>query len=217
MKTLITLLLSLFALSVHAEGNVERFFADDEWPAFPGEDGMPAPNIIAPGEFFCTGGGVTVGPFLCEGGSGIVITGTEMMSCAVNARPYDDGRVEGTIWFDITAIWNESYTGRVAGRWRIVPGPCDVAALENPETYWEGTYTGRRRYQMGPILPTWITRLKLTGEGFGDLAGQSVVAREVIETYYIVPTPWELLPEEVQQIIGTGPEGRVRIKITRSD
>ncbi len=87
MRILITLLLSLFALGAHAEHNVERFFADDEWPAFPGPDGMPVPNIIAPGEFFCTGGGEVVGPFLCEGGSGIVITGTEMVSCAVNARP----------------------------------------------------------------------------------------------------------------------------------
>ncbi len=215
MKTLITVLLSLFALTVHAEGNVERFIVDDEWPAFTDENGMPAPNIIAPGEFFCTGGGEAVAPFLCEGGNGIVIRGTEMMSCVGNARPYSDGRLEGTAWFDLTAIWSSSYTGPVAGRWRIVPGECDVAALQDPDNYWEGTYTGRRFYVMGPQMPVWITRLKFVGYGVGDeLAGQTMEAREVIKTFYIVPTPWELLPPEVQQIIGTGPEGRVRVKIT---
>lgn len=214
MRVLITLLLSLFALSVQADGNVERFIVDDEWPV--GEmNGMPAPNILVPGEFLCTGGGEPVGPFLCEGGNGIVITGTEMWSCVGNARPYSDGRLEGTAWFDLTAIWSSSYTGPVAGRWRIVPGDtCNPANLVEPETYWEGTYTGRRFYVMGPQFPTWITRLKFVGHGVGDLAGQTMLAREVVKTYYIVPTPWELLPEALQQVIGTGPEGRVRVRIT---
>ena len=217
MKILLVLFATLFALTVHAETTVERFTADDEWPALIGPDGNPAPNIIDPGTFFCTGGGTVVEPFVCEGGSGIVIQGTQMVSCIKNSEPYDS-RVEGLAWFDISAIWNASYTGPVAGHWRIIPGTCDLSALHNPVTYWEGTYTGKRKFKMGPVLPTWITRLKLVGDGYGNLEGQTVKAREIVKTYYLVPTPWELLPEDFQMLLGgTGPEGKAVIKIKTKD
>jgi hypothetical protein len=218
MKTLLALLISLIALTVQAETHIERFIAADEWPVFQQPDGQLLPNIIAPGEFFCTGGGSPAPdrPFECDGGNGVVLRGTEMVSCLSNADPDDDRPLAGIVWFDITAIWDSSYTGPVAGKWRIIPGECDptnLAVLENPDTYWEGTYTGRRTYRMGHHLPTWITRLKLVGYGVGDLAGQEIKAREVVRTYYIVPTPWELLPAELQDLIGTGPEGVAWIKI----
>ena len=53
MKILLTILISLFALSAQAQTTFEHFTADDEWPAL-SEFG----NIIVPGEFFCTGGSV---------------------------------------------------------------------------------------------------------------------------------------------------------------
>ena len=218
MRTLAVLLASLFVLAAHAETTVERFTADDEWPAFMNPDGSLAPNIINPGEFFCTGGGETVEPFVCEGGNGIVINGTQMVSCATNSDPHD-GRVEGLVWFDITAIWDAKYTGPVAGHWRIIPGACgDLSALETATTYWEGTYKGRRKLVMGPELPTWISKLRMVGHGVGDLEGQTVKAREIIKTYYIVPAPWELLPEDFQMLLGgTGPEGKAFIRIKSED
>ena len=219
MRILVSLFLSLFALTAQAEATVERYITADEWPAFPGPDGTPMPNIIAPGEFICTGGGTPAPdrPFECDGGNGVVLRGTEMVSCLSNANPFDDRPMTGTIWFDITAIWDSSYTGPVAGKWRIVPGACDLtlSALQDPHTYWEGTYTGKREYRLGPFLPTWITRLKLVGYGVGDLAGQEIIAREIIRTFYIVPTPWELLPVELQQVLGTGPEGIAWVKIKK--
>ena len=217
MKILLVVLSSLFALTVHAEPTVERFTVDDEWPVLMAPDGSAAPNIIDPGDFFCTGGGKTVDPFVCEGGNGIVIQGTQMITCYANSNPYDS-RLEGLGWFDITAIWDAKYTGKVAGRFRIVPGPCDMSALENPTTYWEGTYKGRRKLVTGPELPTWVSRLRFVGYGVGDLEGQIIKGREIIETYYLVPGPWELLPEDFQALIGgTGPEGKAVIKITTED
>ncbi len=218
MKILIIVLASLFALSVHAETTVERFTGDDEWMPFMMPDGSLAPNIIDPGTYICTGGGQSVEPFVCEGGNGIVIQGTQMVSCATNSDPYDE-RIEGLLWFDITAIWDAKYTGPVAGRWRIIPGACgDLSALESATTYWEGTYKGRRRLETGTDLPTWVSKLRLVGHGVGDLAGQTVKGREIIKTYYLVPAPWELLPEEFQLLLGgTGPEGKWVLKVRSED
>ena len=71
---------------------------------------------------------------------------------------------------------------------------------------------------MGADLPTWVSRLRLVGHGVGDLAGQTVKGREIIKTYYLVPGPWELLPEDFQLLLGgTGPEAKAVIKIKQKD
>ena len=204
MKILLSLLASLFALSVQAQTTFEQFTAADEWPAFEGPDGQPMPNIIFPGEFFCTGGGEPVGLFECEGGKGIHIRDTEMISYLGDSQPYD-WRVEGIVWFDIAANWDSDYTGPVIGNWRIDP----YAYLADPNTYWEGTYAGKRKFLRDTDQPTWITTLKLDGYGVGDLAGQKMKGTEVITTFTPVPVPWELL-----QVAGlTGPEALVEITI----
>ena len=206
MKFLFTLLASLFAVSVQAQTVFEQFTADDEWPAM---------NIIYPGEFFCTGGGEPVldpsQPFTCEGGKGIHIRGTEMTSELQNSQPYD-WRVEGIAWFELNANWDSNYTGPVMGSWRVYP----YTHLDDPETYWEGMYTGKRELVDGTFPPLWITELKFTGIGFGDLEGQKMKATEVIKTYASpVPVPYELLPEELRLLlgIGTGPEGMLDITV----
>ena len=212
MKILLTLLASLFALTAQAQTTFEHFTAKDEWPAFEAPDGTPMPNIIFPGEFFCTGGGEPVGLFVCSGGKGIHIRGTEMISYLGNSEPYDP-RLEGMVWFDIAANWDSDYTGPVIGNWRIEPYAS--------EGYWEGTYTGKRELVPDPMLPPgllkWETTLKLKGYGMGALAGMQMKATEVVTTYGDVfnrlPVPWELLPAELQLLIGTGPEGLVDITI----
>jgi len=209
MKILITLLASLFAFSVQAQTTFEYFLADDEWPALSDPDGNPAPNIIFPGEFFCTGGGEPVDMFVCEGGKGIHLRGTEMISFVGNSQPYDM-RVEGIAWYDITANWDSDYTGPVMGNWRIDP----YAFMDDPDTYWEGTYTGKRELVPDSFVPTWITTLKFVGYGTGNLAGQKMKATETITTYGSpIPVPYELLPPELQALVGTGPEGLLEITI----
>lgn len=204
MKILLAILASLFALTAQAQTTFEHVAATDEWPAFEGPDGSLLPNIIYPGEFFCTGGGEPVGLFECSGGKGIHIRGTEMISYIGNSDPYDQ-RVEGIAWYDIAANWDSDYTGPVMGNWRIDPYAC--------EGYWEGTYTGKRELVLDANQPPrWITSLKLVGYGMGDLAGQKMKATEVITTFTPVPLPWELLGMGM-----TGPEGLVDIKIIMED
>lgn len=209
MKILFTLLISLFVLTAQAQTTLEDFTAADDWPDLSAYG--PFGNIIEAGEFFCTGGGEPnpnpFAPFTCVGGNGIHIRGTQMVSCLTASDPYDP-RVEGFVWFDIAANWDVDYTGPVSGIWRIVPYPeCDWSVLFNPniefDTYWEGTYTGKREFE----FPAWITTLKLVGYGMGELAGQKIKATEEITTYSPLPLPWELLG------LGTGPEGLADITI----
>ena len=178
MKTLLTILVSVFALTAQAQTTFEQFTADDEWLPLPNPStGEPGPNIVNIGEFYCTGGGEPVGLFACSGGKGIHIRGTEMISFLQDSDP----RVVGVAWFDIAANWDSDYAGPVIGNWRIYPDAYDG--------YWEGTYTGKRELVTDPLLPPglmkWVTTLKLEGYGVGDLAGMQVKANEVITR----PTP----------------------------
>jgi len=214
MKILFTLLACLFALSAPAQTTFEQFTTVDEWPAFPGPGGEPMPNIINPGEFICTGGGEPTGLFECEGGNGIHIRGTEMLSCMHSSDPHDT-RLEGTMWFNINANWDVAYTGPVSGNWKLFKSPmCDPSVAYDPDNFWAGTYTGKRELVMDPVLgPTWISKLKVVGYGTGTLFGQNIKATEVITTYSPLPLPWELLPPALQAVIGTGPEGLAEITI----
>jgi hypothetical protein len=132
-----------------------------------------------------------------------------MISFVGNSQPYDM-RVEGIAWYDITANWDSDYTGPVMGNWRIDP----YAFMDDPNTYWEGTYTGKRELVPDSFVPTWITTLKFVGYGTGNLAGQKMKATETITTYGSpIPVPYELLPAELQAVVGTGPEGLLEITI----
>jgi hypothetical protein len=223
MKILLTMLISLFALTAQAQTTFEHFTADDEWPTFEGPGGQPMPNIIFAGEFYCTGGGEPIvvpdapPTFQCDGGKGIHIRNTEMISFMGNSQP-PDPRLEGLVWFDLAANWDSDYTGPVIGNWRIEP----FAYMEDPTTYWEGTYVGTRELVPDSSLPPgvqkWVTTLKLVGYGMGSLDGQQVRATEAVTTYGTaldpLPVPWELLPGWLQGMIGgTGPEGLAEITI----
>lgn len=209
MKILLTLVASLFALTAQAQTTFEHFTFDDEWPTF-GEN----PNIVYPGEFFCTGGGDPVDLFVCEGGKGIHIRGTEMISYIVNPVPYD-ARLEGMAWFDLAANWDSDYTGPVIGSWRIYP----TAYAADPSSFWEGTYTAKREVvpdldnPFNPYHAKWVTTIKYDGYGFGALDGQKIKATEVITTYTPVPVPWELVP----YVTETGPEGKGEMTIITED
>lgn len=212
MKKLLVLLAGLFTLTVQAETTFEHFTAEDEWPIFLNGSGDVQPNIIKPGEFYCTGGGEPAGLFECEGGNGIHIRGTEMMSCLHASQPVD-WRLNGTVWFDISANWDSYYTGPVSGNWKIVPGDnCQMNDLIEPTTYWEGTYSGKRKLVPDSYPPVWISQLKLKGYGMGDLAGQRIKATEVITTFSPVPLPWEMIDYLYPE---TGPEGLVDVTIMK--
>ena len=201
MKTLLILSASLFAMTAQAQTTFEQFTVEDQWPPLIAPDGTLVPNIIVPGEFFCTGGGEPIAPFVCDGGNGIHIRDAEAVSCLTEQMTHD-WRLEGMAWWDLSANWDSDKTGPVAGIWRIVPGDCiDMDLVMNPETYWddvytywEGTYTGKRELVPDPEAPLqvkWVSTLKFVGQGMGDLAGQKMKAVETITTYYPSPAPGE--------------------------
>lgn len=204
MKILLILTASLFAMTAQAQTTFEHFTVEDQWPPLVAPDGTLVPNIIVPGEFYCTGGGEPDPsvPFECEGGNGIHIRDTQMVSCTIEPAT-NDSRLEGTAWWTLAANWDSDNTGPVSGLWRIVPGDCiDVALVMDPEnywddvyTYWGGTFTGKREIMLdsdAPLGVKWIATLKFVGYGVGDLAGQKMKAVETITTYYPTPVPGEL-------------------------
>lgn len=214
MKTLLILTASLFAMTAEAQTTFEHFTVEDQWPPLVAPDGTLVPNIIVPGEFFCTGGGEPIVPFGCVGGNGIHIRDAQAVSC-VTEQTTHDWRLEGMAWWDLSANWDSDKTGPVSGIWRIVPGECiDMNLVMNPETYWddvytywEGTYTGKRELVADPEAPLqikWISTLKFVGQGMGDLAGQKLKAIETITTYYPSPAPGEFFgitePEGILEV-----------------
>jgi len=201
MKTLLILTASLFAMTAQAQTTFEHFTVEDQWPPLVAPDGTLIPNIIVPGEFFCTGGGEPIVPLGCDGGNGIHIRDAQGVSCLTEQMTHD-WRLEGMAWWNLSANWDSDNTGPVAGIWRIVPGECiDMDLVMNPETYWddvytywEGTYSGKRELVPDPEAPLqvkWISTLKFMGQGMGDLAGQKFMAVETITTYYPSPAPGE--------------------------
>jgi hypothetical protein len=214
MKTLLILTVSLFAMTAQAQTTFEHFTVEDQWPPLVAPDGTLIPNIIVPGEFFCTGGGEPIVPFGCDGGNGIHLRDTQMVSCLTEQMTHD-WRLEGMAWWDLSANWNSDNTGPVSGIWRIVPGECiDMDLVMNPDTYWddvytywEGTYTGKRELVPDPEAPLqvkWISTLKFVGQGMGDFAGQKMKAVETITTYYPNPVPGEFFgitePEGILEV-----------------
>jgi hypothetical protein len=203
MKTLLILTASLFAMTAHAQTTFEQFTAYDQWVPLVAPDGTLMPNIIAPGEFYCTGGGEpdpTV-PIGCVGGTGIHIRDLQGISCVIEPTMLDS-RLNGMAWWNLGANWDSDKTGPVSGIWRIMPGDCiDMALIMDPEsywddlyTYWEGTYTGMRQMvpdSEAPIGVKWISTIKYVGQGMGDLAGQKMIAVETITTYFPSPAPGE--------------------------
>ena len=203
MKTLFVLMASLFAVTAQAQTVFEHFTLEDQWVPLVAPDGSLVPNIIVPGEFYCTGGGepdpsVPVG---CIGGNGIHLRDAEGVSC-VSEPATNDPRLTGMAWWQLGANWDSDNTGPVSGIWRIVPGDCvDMAIVMDPDgywdsvyTYWEGTYSGKREMVLDPYTPLgvkWISTIKYVGHGMGDLAGQKMKAVETITTYFPSPLPAE--------------------------
>lgn len=206
MKTLFVLIASLFAFTAQAQTVFEHFVMEDQWVPLVAPDGTWMPNIIVPGEFFCTGGGEPdpAAPIGCIDGNGIHIRGAQGVSC-VSEPATNDTRLTGMAWWELGANWDADNTGPVSGIWRIVPGDCiDMALIIDPEnywenlyTYWEGSYTGKREIVPAPDDPAavfgfkWISTIKYVGQGMGDLAGQRMMAVETITTYFPSPLPGE--------------------------
>ena len=218
MRSLLILIAGLLAVTAQAQTTFEHFTLEDQWVPLVAPDGTPLPNFIAPGEFYCTGGGEpdpTV-PIGCVGDGGIHIRDLQGVSC-VTEPVMHDWRLEGMAWWSLAANWDADKTGPVSAIWRIVPGDCiDMALVMDPEgywddvyTYWEGTATGMRKMvpdEDAPLGVKWISTIKYVGQGMGDLAGQKMMAVETITTYFPSPGPGEFVGI-------TDPEGIVDVTL----
>ncbi|MCW8926094.1 MAG: hypothetical protein OQJ84_07550 [Xanthomonadales bacterium] len=189
MKQLLVLMLAL--MSVTAYGQTQR-------TDFEGVEDFPPDMLLAMGSFECTHGGYPTGLYECSDDSGIHIRDLEAYTCLLTPEM----EVMGTAWVNLNANWDAQYTGPVYGNWIVVFSEvCDPSVLENPDDYFAGTYTGKRRLVMEGSDPVWIGKWKLDGWGVGMYEGVQFKSRNTYEMYTALPLPFELTG------IGTGPEG----------
>jgi hypothetical protein len=111
----------------------------------------------------------------------------------------------GTTWYSVNANWDLDYTGPVGGDFIVVPSPtCDVAVLDDPESFWEGTWTGKRTVSCEDDVCTWVGHFKVVGKGHGgEIDGLQFRATEEFTTFTPLPVPWDVIPGFPY----TGPEG----------
>jgi hypothetical protein len=163
-----------------------------------GVEDFPPDMLTSLGSFQCTAGGVPTDLYTCSEGSGIHIRNLEGYTCLLNPEM----EVIGTTWFDLNANWDAQYTGPVFGNWIIVMGEvCDKSVLQDPDDYFVGTYTGKRRLTMEGSDPVWIGKWKLDGWGVGIYDGVQFKSKNDYVMYTALPLPFELTG------MGTGPEG----------
>ena len=190
MKQLLILMLMLSSVSV---------FAQTQRAEITGVEDFPVDMVTSFGSFECTAGGYPTGLFQCSEGSGIHIRALEGYTCLLTP----DLEVIATTRFDLNANWDENYTGPVFGNWLFVLSDvCDKSVLEDPEDYFVGSYTGKRRLTMDGPNPVWVGKWKLDGWGVGIYNGVQFKSTNEYRMYTALPLPFELTG------MGTGPEGQ---------
>jgi len=190
MKQLLSLMLLLWFVSA---------FAQTQRVELSGMEDFPVDMLTELGSFECTGGGYPTGLYECSEGSGIHIRNLEGYTCLLNP----DLDVIATAWAQINANWDANYTGPVFGNWMVVfSDECDKSLLQDPDDYFAGTYTGKRRLQMDGPDPVWIGEWKLDGWGVGAHEGVQFKSKNEYIMYTALPLPFEVTG------IGTGPEGQ---------
>jgi hypothetical protein len=188
---LILLLAGALSADDSPNGSWTEFQAFDDWPAF---------NMLAEGRMWCPGAELTwENPLLpnCGDGKRFNIREAEMFSCLTGMdMEYNvDPRLSGTMWFNINANLDSTFSGTVFGEFVIVPGEtCDPDELEAPAVYWAGTWQGKRSQICDPTC-SWVGTLHIVGHGYGgDLDGLEFRGEEVITTYTELPAPWDHIP-----------------------
>ncbi len=201
MKYLYSILTLCFTLTAHAEALVEEVTFECDWQL---------DYMLAPGKYACPGGTLSfdTGMPFCDGGKGMHIRNTEIYSCMGASVPFDP-RMEGTLWIQVNANLDSTYTGPAWGSFKAVPsGACDKASLINPSVYWEGSWVGKRELtSFDPMI--WIETIEIVGHGVGgELEGLKIKATEVLTMFTPLSVPWEYLG------IGlTGPESTIYSEI----
>ncbi len=186
-------LLGLMLVVVHVFA-----FAQTQRVEFVGVEDFPEYMVISPGTFECTGGGYKTGLFECSEGSGIHVRGLEGYTCLLTPEL----EVMATTKFELNVNWDAQYTGPVFGTWMVVLSEvCDPSVVEDPEDYFIGTYTGKRRFHMEGPDPVWTGEWKLDGWGVGIYDGVQFKSRNHYRMYTALPLPFEMTG------MGTGPEG----------
>jgi hypothetical protein len=189
MKKLLNLMLVMVSVSVYAQ--TQRVQID-------GVEDFPPDMMTSLGSFECTAGGYPTGLYECSEGSGIHFRNLEGYTCLLTP----DMEVIATTWFDLNANWDEQYSGPVFGNWIVVLSDvCDKSVIQDPDDYFVGTYTGKRRLEMEGSDPVWIGEWKLDGWGIGIYNGVQFKSINEYRMYTPLPLPFELTG------MGTGPEG----------
>lgn len=189
MRQLLSLVLALMSFSAYAQTQREYF---------EGVEDFPPDMLLAMGSFECTGGGFPTGLYECSEGSGIHFRDLEAYTCLLTPEM----EVMATAWVSFNANWDAQYTGPVFGNWIVVFGEvCNSSVLENPDDYFTGTYTGKRRREMDGADPVWLGKWKLDGWGVGIYEGVQFKSENTYEMYTGIPLPFEITG------MGTGPEG----------
>ena len=176
-------------------------------------DDIPADAFLNPGEVWCSEGDtIWVDPVtpVCPEGGTLKLRNIELYSCfiALNGEGQPEPRLSGTARYTINGNFDLNYTGPVFGKFMVVPSEgCGIADLEDPESWWSGTWTGKRTVTCDSEGCTWVGIFKIVGKGRGgDIDGLRFRGQETFTTFTPLPIPWDLIPD----FPVTGPEGVVQ-------
>ncbi len=164
-------------------------------------DDWPADAFIDPGSISCPGGEVQwLNPAtpVCTGSGRLhlrkaVVYGCTQAQATASGNP--EPRMTGIGVFEVNGNLDAEYSGRVWGKWEVLPGACDVARLSDLEApSWRGTWQGRRLRFCDGANCLWIGDLELVGKGHGGaLEGLRFKGTETVTTFTPLSLPWELI------------------------
>lgn len=215
-KPVSTLLLSLAVVALLPLAAAP---ADAQLTTIVGTDAWPAAGIIEIGGFTCADGelqlrnlpGVPVpipyclageGPLEWRGGAGWSCFKSSAMSGPPEPRFSGLAYMTFNANLDPTDDANPAYIGRVWGKWILVPHPdCATISpeqvaglLENPESFWRGTWRGKRGLVCDSGGCRWLGAVVLAGRGYGPmLRRHRFIGEETVQTFSPLPFPYELL------------------------
>lgn len=183
-------------------------------------DDWPADSFLDMGTISCPGGEIVwLDPAtpVCPGSGRIHLRRVMGYGCYdATSEGLPEPRLSGVGYFLVNGNLRADYSGRVWGRWVVVPSDgCDKNDLVDPLVYWKGTWQGRRSMSCDGGLCTWVGDLKLVGKGHGGaIEGIHFKGTETIITFTPMPIPWELIGIcGPNPLVPCGPEGEITATI----
>lgn len=160
-------------------------------------------NPLSPATIFCPGGELVVdpalGPYCSDSNSGrLHFREGTLWSCIST----NDARMTGVAVATSNGNFDANSSGSVWGTWMIVPmedcnkdGAYPEELVTNATSFWQGTWTGKRRLESVNGFNTWVGEIKFIGKGVGgELDGLHFNGMEWITMYTPLPLSYELLP-----------------------